>query len=117
MDKQAEKFSQMTFAKVYPLYQQKLERKGRTKAELDQIIHWLTGYDQTGLEQALAEQVSFETFFDQAPALNPKRDTIKGVICGVRVEDIQDPLVQLVRYLDKLVDQAAKGKTLEKLLL
>lgn len=106
----------MPFAKVYPLYVQKAERKGRTQAEVDQIICWLTGYTQMELQQHLAQGSDFESFFTQAPAMNPKAALIKGVICGVRVEDIEDPLVQKIRYLDKLIDELAKGKVLEKIL-
>jgi hypothetical protein len=106
----------MQFAKVYPLYVQKAERKNRTQAEVDQIICWLTGYTQAELQQHLAQGSDFATFFTQAPAMNPKCALIKGVICGVRVEDIEDPLVQKIRYLDKLIDELAKGKALEKIL-
>ena len=106
----------MKFAGVYPLYVQKAERKNRTKEEVDQIICWLTGYDQAGLQEQIEQENSFETFFDQAPALNPNRALIKGVVCGVRVEEIEDPLMQKIRYLDKLIDELAKGKTMEKIL-
>ena len=106
----------MQFAKVYPLYVQKAERKGRTKEEVDQIIFWLTGYDRQGLQQQIEQQVDLETFFEQAPAVNPDSSLIKGVVCGVRVEDVEDPLMQKIRYLDKLIDELAKGKTLEKIL-
>jgi len=106
----------MKFADVYPLYVQKAERKNRTKKEVDQIICWLTGYTQTGLQQQLKKGHDFETFFAQAPAFNPNSSLITGVICGVRVEEIEDPLMQKVRYLDKLIDELAKGKTLEKIL-
>ncbi|HBX38212.1 MAG TPA: DUF2200 domain-containing protein [Pseudohongiella sp.] len=106
----------MPFAKVYPLYVQKAERKGRTKAEVDQIIEWLTGYDRTGLQQQLDRQTDFESFFAQAPAMNPAAANIKGVVCGVRVEDIEDPLMQQIRWLDKLIDELAKGKAMEKIL-
>ena len=106
----------MAFAKVYPLYIQKAERKMRTKAEVDQIICWLTGYDQAGLEQQIEDNNDFETFFAQAPAMNPHTSLIKGVVCGVRVEDIEDPLMQKIRYLDKLIDELAKGKAMEKIL-
>jgi hypothetical protein len=104
------------FAGVYPLYVQKAERKNRTQAEVDQIICWLTGYDQVGLQQQLDQETDFETFFAQAPALHPNRAQIKGVVCGVRIEDIEDPLMQKIRYLDKLVDELAKGKAMEKIL-
>lgn len=104
------------FAKVYPLYVQKAERKNRTKAEVDQIICWLTGYDQHGLQQQIERKKDFETFFGQAPAMHPNRELIKGVVCGVRVEAVEDPLMQKIRYLDKLIDELAKGKSLEKIL-
>ena len=106
----------MKFAGVYPLYVQKAERKNRTKEEVDQVICWLTGYDQVGLQAQIEQENSFETFFDQAPALNPNRALIKGVVCGVRVEEIEDPLMQKIRYLDKLIDELAKGKAMEKIL-
>jgi len=104
------------FAKVYPMYVQKAERKGRTRDEVDQVIRWLTGYDQAGLQAQIDRQADFETFFAQAPALHPNRARIKGVVCGVRVEDIDDPLMRELRYLDKLVDELAKGKAMEKIL-
>lgn len=106
----------LKFAEVYPLYLQKAERKNRTKKEVDQIIRWLTGYTQVGLQRQLKQGNDFETFFAQAPALNPNRALITGVVCGVRVEDIEDPLLQNIRYLDKLIDELAKGKALEKIL-
>jgi len=106
----------MPFAGVYPLYVQKAERKNRTKEEVDNIICWLTGYDQAGLAQQIEQENDFETFFAQAPALHPNRALIKGVVCGVRVEEIEDPLMQQIRYLDKLIDELAKGKALEKIL-
>ena len=106
----------MTFAKVYPLYVQKAERKGRTKAEVDQIIRWLTGYTQAGLRKQIDQENDFETFFSQAPAMHPDRSLIKGVVCGVRVEDVEDPLMQKIRYLDKLIDELAKGKAMDKIL-
>lgn len=106
----------MPFADVYPLYVQKAERKNRTKEEVDDIICWLTGYDQSDLEQQIEEKNDFETFFAQAPAMHPNRLLIKGVVCGVRVEEIEDPLMQKIRYLDKLVDELAKGKAMEKIL-
>jgi hypothetical protein len=106
----------MQFAKVYPLYVQKAERKGRTKAEVDQVIGWLTGYDPQGLEREIDQQVDFATFFEQAPAFNPNAFLIKGVVCGVRVEEVEDPLMQKIRYLDKLIDELAKGKAIEKIL-
>lgn len=104
------------FAKVYPAYVHKAERKGRTKDEVDEIIRWLTGYDQAGLEGQLEEGNDFETFFAQAPAMNPNTSLIKGVVCGVRVEEVEDPLMQKIRYLDKLVDELARGKAMEKIL-
>lgn len=104
------------FSKVYPLYVQKAERKGRTKAQVDQIICWLTGYSQAGLEKQIKQQTDFETFFAQAPAFHPNASLIKGVVCGVRVEEVDDPLMQKIRYLDKLIDELAKGKAMEKIL-
>ena len=104
------------FAKVYPLYVQKAERKNRTKEEVDQIICWLTGYDQKGLRQQIEKENDLETFFAQAPAIHPNSSLIKGVVCGVRVEEIEDPLMQKLRYLDKLIDELAKGKPMEKIL-
>ena len=106
----------MAFAGVYPLYVQKAERKNRTKEEVDQIICWLTGYDQAGLQQQIEQKNDFETFFAQAPAMHPNRSLIKGVVCGIRVEEIEDPLMQKMRYLDKLIDELAKGKKMEKIL-
>ena len=106
----------MSFAGVYPLYVQKAERKNRTKEEVDQIIYWLTGYNEAGLQEQIEQENDFEAFFDQAPALHPNRALIKGVVCGVRVEEIEDPLMQKIRYLDKLVDELAKGKAMEKIL-
>lgn len=106
----------MTFASVYPLYIKKVEKKGRTKAELDTIIFWLTGYNEQTLQQVIDNKTDFETFFAQSPQLNTNASKITGAICGYRVEDIQDPLMQKVRYLDKLVDELAKGKTMEKIL-
>lgn len=106
----------MKFAGVYPLYVKKAERKNRTKEEVDQIICWLTGYDQTGLQQQLEQGTTFETFFTQAPAFNPNSSLIKGVVCGIRVEEMEDPLMQKIRYLDKLIDELAKGKKMEKIL-
>ncbi|MBP8059609.1 MAG: DUF2200 domain-containing protein [Chloroflexi bacterium] len=106
----------MAFAGVYPLYVQKAERKNRTKEEVDQIIYWLTGYDQAGLQQQIEQKNDFETFFAQAPAMNPNCSLIKGVVCGIRVEEIEDPLMQKLRYLDKLIDELAKGKKMEKIL-
>ena len=106
----------MAFSKVYPMYVQKAERKERTKAEVDQIICWLTGYDQAGLEEQVEQQVDFETFFAEAPAFHPNSSLIQGVVCGVRVEEVEDPLMQKIRYLDKLVDELARGKAMEKIL-
>src|SRR6476659_7928989 len=106
----------MTFASVYPLYVKKVERKGHTKAELDTIIFWLTGYNKKTLQEQIDKKSDFETFFAKAPALNPNVSKITGVICGYRVEEIEDKLMQKVRYLDKLVDELAKGKTMEKIL-
>ena len=106
----------MAFAKVYPMYVQKAERKGRTKEEVDQIICWLTGYDEAGLRQQIGRQNDFQTFFADAPALHPNSPLIKGVVCGVRVEDVDDPLMQKIRYLDKLIDELAKGKAMGKIL-
>ena len=106
----------IAFSKVYPLYVQKAERKNRTKEEVDQIICWLTGYDQAGLQQQIEQENDFETFFAQAPAIHPNSSLIKGVVCGVRVEEIEDPLMKQIRYLDKLIDELAKGKTMEKIL-
>jgi hypothetical protein len=105
-----------SFAKVYPMYVQKAERKGRTQKEVDQIICWLTGYSAAGLRQQIRKESDFETFFAQAPALNPNRSLIKGVVCGVRVEEVADPLMRELRYLDKLIDELAKGKAMEKIL-
>jgi hypothetical protein len=106
----------MKFGKVYPLYVQKAERKNRTKEEVDQIICWLTGYDQAGLQQQIEQENDFETFFAQAPAIHPNRSLIKGVVCGVRVEKIEEPLMQNIRYLDLLIDELARGKAMEKIL-
>ncbi len=106
----------MKFGRVYPLYVQKAERKNRTKEEVDQIICWLTGYDQAGLQQQIEQENDFETFFAQAPAFHPNSSLIKGVVCGIRVEEIADPLMQRIRYLDKLIDELANGKTMDKIL-
>jgi hypothetical protein len=106
----------MKFSRVYPLYVQKAERKQRTKEEVDQIICWLTGYDRAGLRRQIEQESDFETFFARAPRIHPNTALIKGVVCGVRVEDIADPLMQKIRYLDKLVDELAKGKAMEKIL-
>jgi hypothetical protein len=106
----------MSFASVYPHYVTKAEKKGRTKTAVDEIIRWLTGYSQEELEAQLEKQTDVETFFSEAPLPNPSRSLIKGVICGVRVEDIEEPTMQEIRYLDKLVDELAKGKAMEKIL-
>ncbi len=106
----------MSFSSVYPHYVAKAEKKGRTKAEVDEIIRWLTGYTQRKLDAQLRKQVDVETFFAQAPAMNPSRALIKGVVCGVRVEEIEEETMREIRYLDKLIDELAKGKTMEKIL-
>jgi hypothetical protein len=105
-----------SFASVYPLYVAKAERKGRTKAEVDEIIFWLTGYSQQTLEKQIAAQTDFEGFFAQAPAMNPARELVKGVVCGVRVEEVEEPLMREIRYLDKLIDELAKGRAMAKIL-
>ena len=105
-----------TLARVYLLYVQKAERKNRKREEVDQIICWLTGYNQAGLQQQIEQENDLETFFAQAPAIHPNSSLIKGVVCGVRVEEIEDPLMQKIRYLDKLIDELAKGKAMEKIL-
>ncbi|MEQ1865561.1 MAG: DUF2200 domain-containing protein [Micropepsaceae bacterium] len=106
----------VSFASVYPLYVAKAEKKGRRRADVDEIIRWLTGYHQTGVEAQLKKKTNFEDFFEQAPQLNPLRSLIKGVVCGVRVEDIKEPTMREIRYLDKLIDELAKGKAMEKIL-
>ncbi|WP_313342586.1 DUF2200 domain-containing protein [Sedimentibacter sp.] len=106
----------MSFASIYPHYITKAEKKGRTKEEVDEIIRWLTGYSQEEFEEQLKKENNFETFFKEAPQLNPSRDLIKGVVCGVRVENIEEPLMKEIRYLDKLIDELAKGKTMDKIL-
>jgi hypothetical protein len=106
----------MSVARVYPLYVTKAEKKGRTKTEVDEIIHWLTGYSQEELETQLEKQTDLEAFFAEAPQLNPSRALIKGVVCGVRVQDIEEPTMREIRYLDKLIDELAKGKAMEKIL-
>ena len=106
----------MSFASVYPMYVNKATKKGRTKEEVDEVIAWLTGYDDDGLAQALDARVDFETFFGQAPRMNPNVDLITGVVCGVRVEDVADPLMKKIRYLDKLVDELARGKAMARIL-
>ena len=104
------------FARVYPLYIQKAERKGRTQGEVDEVIRWLTGYSRAGLENQIKQRSDFETFFSHAPEIHPNASLIKGVVCGVRVEDVADPLMRKIRYLDKLIDELAKGKAMEKIL-
>ncbi|MEO7917374.1 MAG: DUF2200 domain-containing protein [Dokdonella sp.] len=104
------------FSAVYTLYVQKAERKNRSKDEVDQVIRWLTGYTKTGLQEQIEKEYDVETFFDKAPAMHPKVSLIKGVVCGVRVEDVEDPLMQKIRILDKLIDELAKGKSMEKIL-
>ncbi|MCA0970851.1 DUF2200 domain-containing protein [Halobacillus litoralis] len=106
----------MSFASVYPHYINKAEKKGRTKDEVDEIIRWLTGYSQDKLEDQIENKTDFETFFAEAPEMNPSRSLIKGVICGVRVEEIEEPMMQEIRYLDKLIDELARGKAMEKIL-
>ena len=115
-NKSNDRVFRMKFADVYPLYVQKAERKNRTKEEVDQTICWLTGYNHAGLQKQITQGNDFETFFAEAPAMNPNRSLIKGVVCGVRVEEIEDPLMQKIRYLDKLIDELAKGKAMEKIL-
>lgn len=105
-----------SFVSVYPLYVAKAERKGRTKAEVDEILCWLTGYSQAGLEAEIAAKTDFEGFFAKAPKINPSRELITGVVCGVRVENVEEPLMREIRYLDKLVDELAKGRKMEKIL-
>ena len=112
----SEKIFTMPVAKVYPLYVKKAERKGRSKAEVDEIIMWLTGFDKEQLAREIQNDTDFENFFLKAPQLNPAATSIKGVICGVRVEEIKEPLMQKIRYLDKLVDELAKGKAMDKIL-
>jgi hypothetical protein len=106
----------MSFARIYPLYVAKVERKGRSRQEVDQVVTWLTGYDGAGLERAVADEVDLETFFARAPALNPNASLVTGVICGVRVEEIEDPLMQKIRWMDKLVDEVARGKKMTSIL-
>lgn len=116
MDKKTERIYRMLFSSVYPLYIQKAERKGHTKEEVDTIIYWLTGYDEQTLQEQIDKQSDFETFFAEAPQMNPNVTKITGLICGYRVEDIEDDIVQKVRYLDKLIDELARGKKMEKIL-
>ena len=106
----------MSFSRVYPFYVAKAEKKGRTKSEVDEIIRWMTGYSQKGLEAQLEKQTDFETFIAKAPKLNPSLPLIKGVVCGVRVEEVKEPTMRIIRYLDKLIDELAKGKQMEKIL-
>jgi hypothetical protein len=113
---QNERVYRMTFASVYPLYVQKAEKKGRTRAEVDIVIRWLTGYTAAGLKKQIDKQVDFETFFKEAPKFNPNATKITGMICGYRIEEIEDELMRKVRYLDKLVDEVAKGRAMEKIL-
>ena len=116
MDKPKHKIYGMSVASVYPHYINKAERKGRTKSEVDQIINWLTGYSQSELENLLEDGTDFETFFDKAPSMNQSRSLIKGVICGVRIEEIEETTMREIRYLDKLVDELARGRKMEKIL-
>jgi hypothetical protein len=116
MKDNTERIYRMSFASVYPHYHTKAEKKGRSKAEVDTIIYWLTGYDHQSLQKQIDNKTDFENFFAQAPQLNPNVSKITGVICGYRVEEIEDPVVQKVRYLDKLIDELAKGKSMEKIL-
>ena len=111
-----EKLFAMKFSSVYPLYVKKVESKGRSQEELDQVIRWLTGYSESGLRKQIASDASLEPFFAQAPQLNPNVSLITGVVCGIRVEEVEDPLMRKIRYLDKLVDELAKGKAMEKIL-
>lgn len=116
MDAKNQRVFAMSFARIYPLYIQKVEKKGRTKPEVDEVICWLTGYDEAGLQKQIEDKVDLQTFFAQAPELNPNVSLIKGVICGYRVEEIEDELMQKIRYMDKLIDELAKGKAMEKIL-
>ena len=116
VDNKTHKIFSMSFAYVYPFYIAKVERKGKTKQEVNEIITWLTGYSENEIATILKSEITFETFFKDAPKLNPNTSLIKGVICGHRVEDIEDPLMQKIRYLDKLIDELAKGKAMEKIL-
>lgn len=113
---QTHRIYKMSFASVYPLYIQKAEKKGRTKTEVDMIICWLTGYSQKELNNQLNKEVNFETFITSAPQLNPSRTLIQGVVCGIRVEDVKEPTMREIRYLDKMIDELAKGKVIEKIL-
>jgi hypothetical protein len=111
-----EKVFALTFASVYPHYVKKAETKGRTRAELDEVIRWLTGYTQKGLEKVIDKKKTLQEFFDEAPKFNPNASLIKGLICGIRVENIEDPLMQKIRYMDKIIDELAKGKAMENIL-
>jgi len=115
-EKTLQRIYAMSFARVYPLYVAKVKRKGRKKTEVDEVIRWLTGYSEKGLEMQLEKGTGFETFFAKAPRMNPSRTLITGLICGVRVEDIKEPTMREIRYLDKLIDELAKGKAMEKIL-
>lgn len=112
----SDRIFKMAFSKVYPLLVNKAERKGRTKEEVNEIIYWLTGYDQATLQEQLDKNVDYEAFFEQAPRMNPNASKIAGVVCGIRVENVEDPLMQKIRWLDKLIDELAKGKPMEKIL-
>ena len=112
----AHRIFSMAFAKVYPLYVQKAERKGRSKEEVDEVICWLTGYDNAGLQRQIEQERDFETFFAQAPAMHPNRALVTGLVCGIRVEDVEDPLMQKIRQLDKLIDELARGKAMASIL-
>lgn len=116
MDNENHRIYKTSFASVYPYYVEKAEKKGRSKAEVDEIIRWLTGYSQKQFENQLKKEADFDTFYNEAPKLNPLRSLIKGVVCGVRVEDIKHPTMQSLRYLDKLIDELSKGKPMEKIL-
>lgn len=116
MDKKLQRVFAMSFASIYPLYVQKVEKKGRTREELDEVLTWLTGYKPAQLQKVIESKVTLEAFFDKAPKLNPNVSLITGVVCGVRVEDIEDPLMRKIRYMDKLVDELARGKKLESIL-
>ena len=111
-----ERAYRMTFARIYPLYIQKVEKKGRTRAELDAVLCWLTGYDAEGLKAQIDQDTDLQTFFKEAPLMSPHAQDIKGIICGIRVEEIEDPLMQKIRWMDKVVDELAKGKSLDKIL-
>jgi len=116
MSQKKHSINTMSFSKIYPLYITKVEKKGRTKSEVDEIIYWLTGYSQKKLEAQLKKNTDVENFFIEAPNMNPSRTLIKGVVCGVRVEDVKEPTMKEIRYLDKLIDELAKGKAMEKIL-